>query len=83
MNERSLPQTIKECNIIIKKCRKQLANAQGMSEACRLMRVGKTIDEVEAAAYDHKRKYHARLNEIVAHKSKLLNQMMEDDDYDI
>ena len=37
---REQPTTIKDCSTIIRKCRKQITQADGMKEACRLIRVG-------------------------------------------
>ena len=82
MSSRELPNNIAECNSIIRKCRTQIAQANGMKEACRLIKVGETIDEVEASAYDYKRRYNARLNEVLAHRAKLQQQLELEDDYD-
>lgn len=65
------PETIRDCTAIIKKCRRQITQATGMIEACRLIRVGESIDEVEATAYNYKRQYNARLNEVMTIRDNL------------
>lgn len=82
MSSRELPDNIAVCNTIIRKCRTQIAQANGMKEACRLIKAGETIDEVEASAYDYKRRYNARLNEVLVHRAKLQQQLELEDDYD-
>ena len=80
MSSRELPDNIAECNSIIRKCRTQIAQANGMKEACRLIKVGETIDEVEASTYDYKRRYNARLNEVLEHRAKLQQQLELEDE---
>ncbi len=82
MPSRELPDNIAECNSIIRKCRTQIAQANGMKEACRLITVGESISEVQAFAYDCKRKYNARLNEVLEHRAKLQQKLELEDDYD-
>lgn len=81
MPSRELPDNIADCNAIIRKCRTQIAQANGMKEACRLIKVGETIDEVEASAYDYKRRYNARLNEVLAHRAKLQQKLEMEDEF--
>ena len=52
-----------------------------MKEACRLIKVGETIDEVEDSAYDYKRRYNARLNEVLAHRAKLQQRLELEDEF--
>jgi hypothetical protein len=71
--------SLSDCAQIIKKCRRQITQSNGMIEACRLLEIGESLSEVKAQALEHNRKYTARMNEVIQIQNEL-NELLNNED---
>lgn len=71
MRNRQKTLTYKDCIIIARKCRRQLAYAQGQKSAIRLLRQGFSEREILDKSEIAIKRYSARLNEVNTIRSNL------------